>query len=264
MAEVNYRLNDPRRRRSQLEMDGSAMKLYGCIAMLFYTISFSVIRNGMIRVDSFGPGELAAAMEADPGLLMLSMWGTVFQFIGSLAVPVFAFLLVEGFLHTSNFKKYLLTMLAFAIISEPAYDLARSGMLWDLSGQNVMFTYALCLVMLYGLRLFQGREGLHYRFGQLMIVAAAVLWSLFFQCAFGLGTVLLAAVYYLWRDKKKLRVLLGCAVSALYVTAPLSGYAIWCYNGRRGKTAEKFKYVFYVLYPAHLLVLGLVARALTA
>ena len=92
--------------------------------------------------------------------------------------------------------------------------------------------------------------------------AATVLWSMLLQSAFGLATVLLAAVYYLWYDQKGVRVLLGCAVSILYVTAPLSGYVIYNYNGQRGRIAEKYKYLFYALYPAHLLILGLIGRAL--
>ncbi len=264
MAEENYTLNDPRRRRRfHLQMNGSTMKIYGCAAMLFYTISRAVIQNGLIGVDSYGPGELSAAMEADPDLMMLSGWGSVFQLIGGLAVPVFAFLLVEGFVHTASFKRYLLTMLAFGAVSEVPYDLAMSGRAWDIGSQNVLFTYALCLIMLYGLRLTQGKKGAVYRLGQGCIVVATVLWSMLLQGAFGLATVLLTAIYYLLYEKRGTAVLLGCAVSILYVTAPLSGYAIWNYDGQRGKLAQRYKYVFYALYPAHLLLLWLLARAIS-
>ena len=74
-------------------------------------------------------------------------------------MPVFAFLLVEGFQHTSSFKRYLLTMLGFAVVSEIPYDLAMSGSLWSLNSQNSLFTLSICLIMLYGLRLYSGRKG---------------------------------------------------------------------------------------------------------
>ena len=38
--------------------------------------------------------------------------------IGRLALPIFAFLLVEGYFHTSNLKKYIQRLFIFAIISE--------------------------------------------------------------------------------------------------------------------------------------------------
>ena len=259
----NYRLNDPRRgrQRPHLDMNGTTMKIYGCVTMFLYALSRSVFQQGLIGMDQYGPGELAAAMEADPDLMVLSGWASVLQLIGGLAVPVFAFLLVEGFLHTRSYKRYFLTMFLFAAVSEVPYDLAMYGKAWDMGGQNALFTYTLCLVMLYGLGFLDGKKGFVIRLCQVVLVGATVMWAMLLRCAFGLVTVLLAAIYYLWREKNGTRVLLGCAVSILYVTAPLSGYAIYNYDGQRGKIAAKYKYVFYALYPIHLLVLGLISKA---
>lgn len=261
--EGSYRLNEPRRgrRRPHLDMNGTTMKIYGCVTMFLYALSRSVFQQGLIGMDQYGPGELAAAMEADPDLMMLSGWASVLQLIGGLAIPVFAFLLVEGFLHTRSFKRYLLTMLIVGAVSEVPYDLAMYGKPWDMGGQNALLTYSLCLVMLYGLGFLDGKKGLVIRLCQVVLVGATVMWAMMLRCAFGLVTVLLTAIYYLWREKNGTRVLLGCAVSILYVTAPLSGYAIYNYDGQRGKLAAKYKYVFYALYPIHLLVLGLISKA---
>lgn len=264
MAETGYRLRGPGQRRGlpRIELTGTVMKLYGCVAMFFYSLSRSVFQLGLIGMDRYGEGELSAAMAQDPHLMMLSGWASVFQLIGGLAVPVFAFLLVEGFRHTSSFKRYFLTMVAFAVISEAPYDLAMSGKVWDMSAQSVMVTYCLCLVMLFGLEAVAARKGFLWRLIQVMLVVATALWTMMLQTAFGLVTVLLAAIYYFFYDKRGMGVLLGCGVSILYVTAPLSGYVIYNYSGRRGDLADKYKYVFYALYPAHLLALGLIAKAI--
>ena len=47
-----------------------------------------------------------------------------FRVIGRLTFPIFVYLLAEGFRHTRNPKKFLLRLLAFAVVSEPFYDWA--------------------------------------------------------------------------------------------------------------------------------------------
>ena len=254
MDTENPTLLHRRRRRFRLEMNGTTLKTYACITMVFYTASMSVIQNGMIHVNEYTAQELSDALSADPDLMMLSGWASVFQLIGGLAVPVFAFLLVEGFLHTASFRRYLLTMLGFAVLSEVPYDLAMGDVLWNMSSQNPLFTLVISLIMLYALRMFSARKGIATRVVQAMIVLAAILWCTLLSTGFGLCTVLLTAVYYLAYEKNGVKVLLGCAISAMYVTGPLSGYALWNYTGQRGW--NKNKYLFYAFYPIHLLVLG--------
>ena len=47
-----------------------------------------------------------------------------FRVIGRLTFPIFVYLLAEGFRYTRSREKFLLRLLAFAIISEPFYDWA--------------------------------------------------------------------------------------------------------------------------------------------
>lgn len=240
--------------RHSIVMTGTKLKVYGYITMLFYTIGMSVVRNGLIHVSNYTDTEFAALLKTSPDMMVLAGWASVLQLVGGLAVPVFAFLLVEGFMHTRSFYRYLMTVLAFAIISEIPYNLAMSMSLMDLDNQNPLFTLAVCLVMLYGLRLFQEKRGILYRLAQVLLVIAAILWCGICHFGFGLCTVLLAAIYYLFYDRKGMRVLMGCAISSMYVTAPISGYALWSYTGDRGWNGNK--YLFYLLYPLHLLLLA--------
>ncbi len=242
----------------RFEMSSANLKIYGCITAFFYTLSFTVIQNGLIHVWDYGPGELAEAMARDPNLMMLSTWGTVFQLIGGLSIPVFAFLLVEGFVRTHHLRAYFLRVLVFAIISEVPFDFAMSMRPWDLSGQNVMFTYLFCLVMLYGLRLFRDQKGFRFWVVRILIILATIFWSILINSQFALATILLCAVYYIMYDSKGMRLVVGAAVGLMYITAPLSTYALWKFNGERGKVRNK--YIYYVLYPAHLLILGVMAR----
>lgn len=249
-----------KKRRRTIPVTGTKLKIYGCITMMFYTIALSVVQNGLIHVNDYSQEELSQLLKNDSNMMLLSGWASVLQILSGLAVPVFAFLLVEGFLNTSNFSKYLLTMLVFAIISEVPYDFAMNNTLWTFSSQNPLFTLSICLIMLYGLRAFDRGKGFTHRMVQLVIILAAVLWSSMLRCAFGLCMILLVAIYYMLRDHKGMRLLLGSFISVMYVTGPLSVYALYSYNGQRGW--NKNKYIFYAFYPLHLLFFGLIAWVL--
>jgi hypothetical protein len=48
----------------------------------------------------------------------------IFRCIGRLSLPIFLFLIVEGFYHTSNIQNYMKRLGIFALISEMPFDLA--------------------------------------------------------------------------------------------------------------------------------------------
>ena len=70
------------------------------------------------------------------------------RLIGRFAFPSFAYMLVEGFLHSHNLLKYHLRLLFFALISEIPFDLALSGDIFYPFLQNVGFTLFIGLAML--------------------------------------------------------------------------------------------------------------------
>lgn len=244
-----------RRRLPHVEVTTTTLKWYGCVTMFFYSLSMSVIQNGLLHVNLYSNTQLREMWAANPKLMELSSWAAVFQLLGGLSIPVFAFLLVEGFLHTNDYKAYLIRMAVFALVSEIPFDLAMSGRLVDWSGQNMLFTLTIGLVMLYGLRLFAAGRGV-----KLLIVLAAVLWSALTRTQFGLCMILLVAVFYLLRDHKA-KLWLSGAISLMYVTGPISNFVLARYDHQLGKHPPK--YLFYLLYPAHLLILGLITRFLS-
>lgn len=240
------------------DITADGLKIFACVTMLIQTIGITIVEKGMIHLEQYTQAELSAAMAEDSHLMFLAGAGSILQLVGGLAVPVFAFLLVEGFLNTSNYRKYLLSMVLFAVISEIPYDLAMYQNVIDWSGQNALVTMSISLLMLYFLRMLKDRTGMLYAAARVTIVLCAVVWVTLLRAQYGLCVVLLVAVFYLFYTRNVLKTVLGIILSLMYVTGPLSFYGIWCYNGIRRNRCSK--YVYYAFYPIQLLVTGLVVK----
>lgn len=243
-------------RTPNITADG--LKIFAGIVMLIQSIGIIVIEKGMIHLDRYTQAELSQALADDSNLMFLAGLGSVLQLIGGLAVPVFAFLLVEGFRHTSSYQRYLLTMIVFALLSELPYDLANSSKIVDWSSQNALVTMCICLLMLYFLRMLAKKGSIAHSLAQWLIVLCAIIWVTICRAEYGLCMVLLVAVFYIFYTRNILKTVLGGVISLLYVTGPLAFYAVWFYNEERKDIIPK--YVYYAFYPLHLFILGILVR----
>lgn len=143
--------------RPGFSLSGTALKRIACLSMLLDHIGASLLENGLFRCSAIAPRLV--------GLDQL------LRLVGRLAFPIYCFLLVEGFLHTHDLKKYALRMLGFALISEGPFDWAFfSGVYWG--HQNVYFTLLLGLLAMKALDTSQTPEGMpaerHPRGGSLL------------------------------------------------------------------------------------------------
>lgn len=178
----------------------------------------------------------------------------ILRYIGRIAFPIYCFLLVEGFFNTKNIKKYIGRCFVFALLSEIPYNLAIYGMLWEKSMQNVYFTLTIGLCVLYCLERVKGYEVKNYILqGVIVAVGAGIAQVCDFDYHY-LGVLFVVLFYYGRNVEKWKRTLLGMIAFSYEVTAPLAFIPIHLYNGKRG---WKLKYLFYFVYPVHLLVYGL-------
>lgn len=179
-------------------------------------------------------------------------WYYLLRCVGRLAFPLFAFLIVEGFIHTSNRRKYGRNLLIFALISEIPWVMLHDFHI--IGRHNVMFT------------LFWGFLGLcaieHYatdkrRLGIILLSMLCV--AFVFRADYsGSGFAFIILLYTL-RRHRALQALIGSCILPMMWIAGLSFIPINMYNGQRGFIHGPLaKYLFYSFYPLHLLVLYII------
>ena len=222
-------------------------------------------------------------------VLMLSdhIWATAMSFgnwmtyIGRLAFPIFAFQIAEGFVHTSNFKKYALRLLGFAVVTEIPFNLFYSSRWFNPYHQNVLFTLLLGLLAIYVIdnaRKIKTAKN----------IALSVLWLVLICLAsvigfvdYGFSGMITVVMFYLLRDfpfawlaQLVAMVLINIVFFegqvfpveffGKMVEIPSQGFAvlslipIWLYGGKKGRSSKVMQYGFYAFYPVHMLILYLI------
>jgi hypothetical protein len=176
--------------------------------------------------------------------------------IGRISFPIYCFLIVEGFFHTRNLRKYILNCLIFAVISEIPFDMAIHGKFIYIYGQNIYFTLVLGLITIAILDKFKYKYDLKNIFYRLVVIAAFAGLGQLLEVDYHWKGILFIAMFYYCHDIEKWRRnIIGIAAFAYEITAPLAFIPIQLYNGQRGK---QNKYLFYAIYPVHLLVFGII------
>lgn len=195
------------------------------------------------------------------GYLPLGAVSALYAF-GGLTFPIMAFLLCEGYRHTRNVKKYALRLLLFAIVTQVPY-------MWALMNQlNVLFT------LLLGLLAITCAQRIKNPVLRMLVIVGFTAASA--VCDWALMGVPMVLMYY-YIGTKKWRLILPVVIPFLLmgvnsIETLFSGHLqmlpqllfvvgcgltiplLWCYQGQRGRPA---KYLFYIYYPLHIAILGL-------
>ena len=195
--------------------------------------------------------------------------------IGRLTAPIMWFFIAEGCHYTHDKKQYIGRLFLFAVISHFAYDFAfgipflplstgvfnQTGVMWSLAWAAVL--------------IFLCQNDKVPQWGKILAIIVICLitfpsdWScIAVMCPFFLfshrgqfkkqamdivlWTFVYALVYFLFLDK-----LYGALQMFTFLTIPILSR----YNGERGSW-KGMKWFFYIYYPVHLVVIGLIRIAL--
>ena len=215
-------------------------------------------------------------------MLLDHLWATVVRgnlwmtCLGRLAFPIFAFQLCEGYRHTSDYRRYGLRLLVFALLSEIPFNLFYAGSVFFPFHQNVLFTLLLGLLACCAIDRTRRERTAKAVLRGVLSVAGILLLSLVAMVDYGWRGVLTVVAFYALRDfpgawlaQTAALVLLnivffkGMTIPVLGWDFPTQGFAvfsllpIWLYNGQRGRGGKALQYAFYSFYPVHMLVLYL-------
>lgn len=203
--------------------------------------------------------------------------GELFLDIGYFTAPVMCYFLVEGYYYTHSRRRYLQRLFVFALISQiPFYMALSQGEKWP-GMLNMMFTLCVCFLILEVKTRVQ-QESLRWMWYLILVFAngfcdwptMASVYTLLFAYAYGSQWKMARAFYvsaalfmipmYMTNrvlfSAEKAALLTGCATLGVLAAAVV---LLYFYNGKqaeRGRIVSK--YLFYIFYPAHLLIIGMI------
>lgn len=196
--------------------------------------------------------------------------------IGRLTAPIMWFFICEGYHYTRNIKKYMLRLLVFAIISHFAYCFAFGINVIPFS--TGVFNQTSVIYPLFMSVLVMWLQDTELKINNFVksIIIFILVWSAFpadWSC------IAVLAIMGMYKNRENLKkqmlsmmiwVIVYAIVSFFFVNRVYGIIQLFVflvypllkqYNGQRGK-AKWTKWLFYIYYPAHLVIVGILRIAL--
>lgn len=220
-------------------------------------------------------------------MLLDHLWATVvpgndwMTCVGRLAFPIFAFMIVEGYFHTKNLKKYGKRLLIGALVSEIPFNLMCAGRIFYPFHQNVLWTFLIAIGLIHWNEKRKDAP-LPRRFLRwcVSLLAGLLVGTLTMVDYYGYG-VAMVLVFYIFRGRQW-QCLLGQFLCLYWINVEMMGGLVYefealgrlwvvhqqafavlalipirLYKGRKGYHSPAFRIFCYLFYPAHMLILGL-------
>lgn len=178
------------------------------------------------------------------------------------AVPIYAWLLVNGRRHTRSVAWYALRLVALAVVCEPLYARLMTGHWFDAGTHNPVWGLVFALVVLLAVEWIRDHAlGVARVLGVLAVVAAGVLWNLLLRVGVsqqimytGVLTLAFVLVFTFLAPHENTMMFTAGLLGAVMCITPGVGVAFLHYrNERLGYGRPWAQWVFYALYPAMLL-----------
>lgn len=246
-------------------LTGASLRTWGIVLIAAGIIGRCILQNTILGIGGATTQQMLEALSASSDSMMIAAVSLILQGLEACAVPIFALLLAEGFVHTKDLKRFLLRVAVIAVVSEIPYDLAMNGKVLDMGSQNPSAGLVLAMAVLYLCSRFSQPTASH-RFTKVIVLAAAIVWAEMLRIDHGTPLVVLTAVFYLMRKRANLRglaaagaAMLCTIISPFYIAASMGCLLAHLYNGEQGQSN---RLVNYLAYPVVLLAVFFAGRYL--
>lgn len=186
------------------------------------------------------------------------------NYIGRISFPIFAFQISEGYIYTKSLKKYFLRLFLFALISQIPFMLFHS-IISDTFCLNIFFTLLLGLLSIYIY------DKCKYKIIGILSCILLALIAQFSNCDYGAYGVAIILIFYIFKNNVVNFTIFFMLATLIRYSVPCIKYGIFpkeylylfictiipslffaAYNGKKGKDT---KYLLYLFYPIHLILL---------
>jgi len=201
------------------------------------------------------------------GMFALSEYSNISFEIGRVAMPLFSFLLMYGYIHyTSSPLKYLVRIFIVALVSQ-----APASQLFDIEGYimslNIMFTLFFGLLIVYLLDYGINSKEKKYTYFSFYLAAILFMASGIFVDYFYLGLILIIS-YWSWLRFSSHQTLYAAMIATSLLNIPYGIFvSVWGMGAlvilylvmnTKFKFPRINKWFFYLFYPVHLVILNII------
>lgn len=243
----------------------NALRVWGIIFLAAGIIGRGVIQNHILGFAGMTTQQMLAVMESSETAMNYATMSIVMQALEVCAAPIFAVLLVEGILHTSDVMKYFQRVLGLALVTEIPYNLAMGKGFLDFGSRNPVFALVLGMILIFFFRRY-GEPGFKNVMIKVLLSLAAFVWVKMLNIEFGAPTLVILIVLWSLRTKPMYRNFAGASaaiacslISPFFLASPMSFLAIHMCNWEK---TEENRLVNYLMYPALLVLATIVGKFL--
>ena len=248
------RLGNPNTRNG---ITANALRTWGMIFMAAGVIGRGVIQNHILGFAGMTTQQMLQIMESSETAMNYATLSIVMQALEVCAAPIFAILLVEGILHTSDFTKYFTRVLGIAIVTEIPYNLAMGKGVLDFGTRNPVFSLVLGMLLIFFFQRYSA-AGFKNLLVKILVTFAALVWVRMLKIEFGTPMIVILVVLWATRAKPMYRNFAGASaaiacsiVSPFFLASPMSFLAIHMCNWEKGEENRRLNYL---MYPGMLLI----------
>ena len=253
------RLSQPKNRG----LGKNQVLFWGLLFLLAGMISRGFLQNRVLRMGNLTGQQLLEAVSVSGAAMAAATAALVMQALETCAIPIFAFLLTDGFQKTKNRKQMFLYLALAAALSEIPYNLVTGGKLLDFSTRNPAVAMVIGILVLYFFRRY-GEKSMQNTVVKTVVCIAALLWCVMLNVEHGFALLVVTMVMWAFRNKGQFRILFGAVaatacfmMSVFYIFSAMGILPVHLY--REEEEQPELGIGMYLVYPILLLAVGLLS-----